>query len=257
MLLDEKQFFITQNLDTALRHLRDETKPVTLWVDAICINQNDDSEKSCQVRNMLHVYAEAKNVMIWLGPSRGCSDKGIEALRYLAHSTFRRPAPWLTENADRIREGLTEVLGRVWFKRIWVVQEAAVSQKATMICGYDSFSWTNEPVKIRRFMRMIKAAAISPQWEFANLSRIEMDEFLQLLELQLRHIERVRRESFQKSPDILDVAYDTRHRQCTDPRDRLYAVMGLVDSADSKMFVPDYNLPVGETFQHMLRSVEI
>ena len=61
-------FRITANLDTALRHLRHETQVRSLWIDAICINQKDNKEKSSQVNQMRHVYAKASRVLVWLGP---------------------------------------------------------------------------------------------------------------------------------------------------------------------------------------------
>ncbi|KAF2423735.1 heterokaryon incompatibility, partial [Tothia fuscella] len=59
---------ITANLFQALRMLRPSAKERRyLWVDAICINQADESEKSDQVWNMLHIYQTARKVMAWLG----------------------------------------------------------------------------------------------------------------------------------------------------------------------------------------------
>lgn len=50
-----------------LESLQDE--PKVYWIDAICINQQDDAEKSTQVQAMRDVYDQAKLVIAWLGPS--------------------------------------------------------------------------------------------------------------------------------------------------------------------------------------------
>ncbi|KAI9774770.1 MAG: hypothetical protein M1839_001637 [Geoglossum umbratile] len=64
---------VTQNVYAALRHIRPDLLPdvendTLLWIDAICINQTDDDEKSWQVQQMLHIYRNALNVLAWLGP---------------------------------------------------------------------------------------------------------------------------------------------------------------------------------------------
>lgn len=62
-----KTVLITPNCEKALRRLRHATKLVTLWVDAICINQRDLNERAKQVSLMGDVYRNAKEVVIWLG----------------------------------------------------------------------------------------------------------------------------------------------------------------------------------------------
>jgi hypothetical protein len=126
-----------------------------------------------------------------------------------------------------------------------------------MMCGIDSFQWENDPNQVLKFMQRIKYAAISPQWERAGLSQVNLDLFLQLLNLQMQHIERQRREILRPAPDILDIAYETRHRKATDPRDKLFAIMGLVDQSDESFFRPDYSLNIEEVFKELLDTIEI
>lgn len=57
---------ITPNLNIALRHIREQSKPVYLWVDALCINQEDDRERGHQVTLMGSVYRNAERVVIWV-----------------------------------------------------------------------------------------------------------------------------------------------------------------------------------------------
>ena len=58
---------IGQNLYKALRQLRSRHRRKLLWIDALCINQRDDLEKSLQVSNMANIYSKAWQVIIWLG----------------------------------------------------------------------------------------------------------------------------------------------------------------------------------------------
>ncbi|KAF2093351.1 HET-domain-containing protein, partial [Rhizodiscina lignyota] len=62
-----KKMLITENLWKALFHIRDRQQAQTLWVDAICIDQSNDEEKSVQVPLMSFIYSRAKEVLVWLG----------------------------------------------------------------------------------------------------------------------------------------------------------------------------------------------
>lgn len=63
----ERPFPITENLYEALLRLRDETASRVLWIDALCINQDDLKEKGHQVAQMGRLYREATRVVVWLG----------------------------------------------------------------------------------------------------------------------------------------------------------------------------------------------
>lgn len=64
---DGKQMVVTQNLHEALPFLRFEDRDRALWIDAICINQESEDEKSQQVGIMKQIYEKADKVIIWLG----------------------------------------------------------------------------------------------------------------------------------------------------------------------------------------------
>jgi Heterokaryon incompatibility protein (HET) len=67
------------NLEQALRHIRQQSSPVTIWADAICVNQSDEQEKIDQVKMMGRIYREA-TVLAWLGLAADDSDIAMEAL---------------------------------------------------------------------------------------------------------------------------------------------------------------------------------
>ncbi|KAF2679376.1 hypothetical protein K458DRAFT_394070 [Lentithecium fluviatile CBS 122367] len=73
---------IRKNLATALRYLRRKRESRVLWIDSLCINQDDAEERSRQVARMAEIYALAPRVVVWLGKS---SSGGQEALETLAH----------------------------------------------------------------------------------------------------------------------------------------------------------------------------
>ncbi|KIM99253.1 hypothetical protein OIDMADRAFT_97589, partial [Oidiodendron maius Zn] len=63
------QLPITENCEAALRCLRHHERPRVLWVDAICINQSSNEEKSVQVALMGRIYGQSARVLAWLGKS--------------------------------------------------------------------------------------------------------------------------------------------------------------------------------------------
>jgi len=74
-------FEATTNLVSALRHLRGSRAVKVLWVDAVCINQPDNEERSHQVRQMSSIYRRATEVIAWLGESENNSDDAMRLLR--------------------------------------------------------------------------------------------------------------------------------------------------------------------------------
>ena len=80
---------ITENLALALRRLRFKDRDRYLWVDAVCINQNDDTDKSRQVAMMSSIYKSARRVICWLGQADESISDAMETLKRLAASASR------------------------------------------------------------------------------------------------------------------------------------------------------------------------
>jgi hypothetical protein len=64
---DGQSFFVTQNLFRGLQGVRDPAMKLTIWVDALCINQTDSDERREQIQLMRAIYTSASEVLIWLG----------------------------------------------------------------------------------------------------------------------------------------------------------------------------------------------
>jgi Heterokaryon incompatibility protein (HET) len=77
----DKCLKVSTNLESALRHLRLTDKFRVLWIDAICIDQSDSSEKSRQVPMMSEIYGKAKSVCVWLGDEDASTPTAISFMR--------------------------------------------------------------------------------------------------------------------------------------------------------------------------------
>ncbi|KAK3367931.1 heterokaryon incompatibility protein-domain-containing protein, partial [Podospora didyma] len=128
--VDGCKLHVTANLHAALSHLRHCFLERILWVDAICINQDDNDEKGQQVQLMAKIYAKASRVVVWLGEAADSSDYALEAIRAAADEQLTN-FPIDEENRDTI---LT-LLERGWFERIWVLQEVAAARHILIKCG--------------------------------------------------------------------------------------------------------------------------
>ncbi|KAE9365706.1 hypothetical protein N431DRAFT_287711, partial [Stipitochalara longipes BDJ] len=84
-LVNGKSFSVTKNLGHALGSVFPllEEHDMYLWVDAICINQEDLDEKAIQIGLMKLIYDNASEVVAWLGPESKHSEKAMEALSEL------------------------------------------------------------------------------------------------------------------------------------------------------------------------------
>ncbi|EGR46993.1 uncharacterized protein TRIREDRAFT_109337 [Trichoderma reesei QM6a] len=83
-----QEYHVTKNAEDVMRRLRpsrpDDSR--NLWIDAICINQKDDAEKSVQVQLMFEVYANAERVNIWLGQGTDATALALQWLRWYSWS---------------------------------------------------------------------------------------------------------------------------------------------------------------------------
>ncbi|KAE9570677.1 hypothetical protein CGMCC3_g13187 [Colletotrichum fructicola] len=118
---------ITENLHAALLRLRDPALERVIWADAICINQDDLEEKGLQVQLMAEIFARASCVIVWLESVTGdclidgeLEAGGRQAMRALEAAASRSTeAPSIGEQ-DRL--AVEKLLGRPWFRRVWVVK---------------------------------------------------------------------------------------------------------------------------------------
>lgn len=142
---------ITSNLDIALRYFRDKYIEKTLWVDAVCINQNDNVEKGPQVQMMGEVYSKAAQVLVWLGPAADGSDE-----------LWERISQGFTEEEisdPTLQNSSLALMGRPWFTRIWVQQEIALAARdPTIRCGRHAMSWADWCLYMLRFLFALENA---------------------------------------------------------------------------------------------------
>jgi hypothetical protein len=106
---------VTENLYAALLHLRDRSLERILWIDAICINQENLKEQSQQVQLMAKIYSKAARILVWLGETADNSNTALERIRIAAENESLDSL-----NDTTIQQSILALLQRPWFRRIWV-----------------------------------------------------------------------------------------------------------------------------------------
>jgi hypothetical protein len=130
ILVDGCCINITFNLHAGLTHIREKDSNLVLWIDALCINQDDILERNRQVPLMRDIYMVAETVLVWLGSA--------------------------TENVDAsdAAELYQDIAARPYWTRVWVIQEFVLGAKVVIQCGHVRIPWDDFyatfPRKVRR-----------------------------------------------------------------------------------------------------------
>ena len=152
---------IPPNLLEALAVLRLQESVRTLWVDALCINQEDSEEKSVQIPMMSRIYRRAKKVCIWLGPDEhhGAAIQFIKS-EVLKLESFE--ALVQIEGASAGWSAIIDMLQREWFIRRWILQEILFARDSVVYYGSESILWQDFADAVSLFLKVqISTRAIS------------------------------------------------------------------------------------------------
>lgn len=254
---------ISRTLHAALRRLRNKSIIRAVWVDAVCINQNDLAERASQVRIMRDIYANATEVVVWLGEEEAGDESAFEELERInddqrvplwknGFGWFRGTAP--TSNrlstseffttTSKLRgvqyEHIVHLLCRGYFRRAWIVQELAMAKTAVLLYGEGNkqISWDMlANVVLNKLDRVVPQDILD--------SRV-----VQRSRKSIEAIERIRQHRVQSAGrPLFEVLLDTEQTQCSDVRDKIFAFLGLArDSLDNNGLEPDYEAQVAELF---------
>lgn len=212
--LDGQTFLITEALEIALRHIRLGHKLRTLWIDAICINQVDITERSSQVRIMRQIYSEASGVIVWLG---------VDDSSQRPH----RLTSWPTDDHPCVR------CRSSWWWRVWVIQEVVVARKNCITLHYGQSSWSWETLRGHNLVR--HSSDSNPD----NVKHTERVYYT---------IKRIRDAYLRNEPmSLLKLLMTFRDWDATDPRDKVYALLGLVTAPTNDILI-DYSKTVERVY---------
>ncbi|KAH9875470.1 hypothetical protein J1614_004962 [Plenodomus biglobosus] len=257
-------FSAIRNLALALQYIRDTGEDVVLWVDAVCINQDDIDERNSQVQLMGILYAEAERVLIWLGEADETTDELVDMLE--SDDTPITPGPDIEDFIAAHTVYAVELCRRLilfdiialrpWWQRVWTVQECVLPRNDPVFrCGLQTFSW-------ERFFEVFYASFLKAQAGFNSFEH-ERHEHIQELRKRKNQLSSglSEHEILQKIQAVSLLGNVRKHynapsgipiavcvapcleRQASVPHDYIYGFLGLVASEEKRQVTVDYRLP--------------
>jgi hypothetical protein len=276
------------NLASALRHLRDKDLVFTLWADAICIDQGNNDEKSEQVQLMAKIYKTASQVIVWLGPAGEGSDNAIDALTEIGreaerfhfdrtiYSKMSDPSIWEVDDPvdDRgvsMKSFLDKISGqssesgqgtfspvelealtkRLWWSRVWVLQEMLLASTATFACGYRRLPDTQFRLAIMAFFGFRHVSLQKDPVRNTNMTDYERSVGKSDVSIQSSWMLTMKPLIQDGTLLLFDLAMELYNGTCrftaTDPRDKIYGLLGIAGYLSNRLR-PDYNYNCADVY---------
>ncbi|KAI0469204.1 heterokaryon incompatibility protein-domain-containing protein [Xylaria cf. heliscus] len=252
---EEGDIPITASLDSALRRIRSSTASIFLWVDAICINQQNAIEKSIQIRQMGTIYQSAHRVLAWIGHEENNSHDAMETLHQVRRERGISPSQELPLRTDTDWNNVDALLSRSWFTRVWIVQELVLGSDVLVLCGGDEISWDDLFESIKECELQLNAN-LPDSKGIRILSNAGPAYALGFT----RHLFK----SGRSKTSFLDLLEAFSYTKSTKPCDKLFALLGLASDVDEEEFNPDYDSELGkvvrryaETFVKKGRALDL
>ncbi|GAW17406.1 hypothetical protein ANO14919_068630 [Xylariales sp. No.14919] len=148
---------IRKELALAFRYLRYPDKKRTIWVDSICIDQENPKERSHQVQMMSRIYTRAKKVCVWLGTDDDDSNTAIKFIKEEVLELKNFDTICSDKRYTNKWRALMMLMQRPWFSRRWMIQEISLARTAIMHCGAATIDWKDFAVAVELFVEVENA----------------------------------------------------------------------------------------------------
>jgi hypothetical protein len=279
ILIDGTATAVTKTLLQSLRNIRGVFGAVLIWVDALCINQQDTNEKNQQVQLMKEIYANAATVISWLGPRQRAFDVAFDMLQRILDASskygpdeFDAALKVEVQKPDSRRvffRGTAKERIRIfnWEARCWLIGKRNTKVDAWTLVA-QIFIHTRYWTRVWIFQECVLASNLIVM---AGKRKIDMNAitlWMSFLERRLaennlraqmfdssvdteyiRLILELRADAVGFNPSSISLIEKTACLRATDPRDHIFALTAI--SADNIM--PNYNEPTEETYTKFAR----
>ncbi|CAN9417170.1 unnamed protein product, partial [Alternaria alternata] len=222
-----------------------------IWIDFVCINQDDLDERNQQVKLMRAIYATADRVIVWLGNASG-AELALNLLYELRDLVLRTPeSPTLDEIQFSPRQhlrsdqwiALSKLLNHAYWTRTWIIQEIAAAQRVHVMYSRRYLQWeylaafamtfyTPDRENFTHFREMIATG-------LPLSSGISQIMYLATIRLQIQEGEALKLEQ------MIEKFHSCR---ASDPRDRIYGIQGITTANEAAQLLPDYRKSVEEVY---------
>jgi hypothetical protein len=228
IFLNDGRFLVRRNLYDALCHLGDKRRQL-LWIDAICIDQNNDRERGSQVAIMDYIYSRASAVILWLGipPIKAKSELHLDNMpmpypRHIQDQLYQ-------ERVAKEQDYESWILQNAYWTRLWIIQEVGLASKISVHIGGFDQSWdefVHDWMDNRRFKREVK---------------------------RLRALDNKRRDRHGPSNRLEVLLEDFKYAQCTEAKDKVYGFLGLAHDCQDGFIQVDYNKSLFDIYLDVIK----
>lgn len=263
--LNDKLFPVRQNCYEALRSLCPPADFRWLWIDAVCINQDDNQEKSFQVQRMGDIYKSASTVIVYLGTDSDDSYYLTSFVKDFANTCLKvsamiRPQTYLHENSDfeldysddslwraahdqlealsdtsliRLTTAFASFAHRAYWSRLWVVQELLLGKgRLVFVCGRSTFQFHEVQCLFHAMERLDDGKKSRPRFGSDDI----WDTFEGLVASSMgTTIYRIHYASDNSRIDLAGELFSLLRLECMDARDRIYGLLAVTDWLGEKL----------------------
>ncbi|KAK0619060.1 heterokaryon incompatibility protein-domain-containing protein [Immersiella caudata] len=255
--LENVEIPVALSLHGALAALRHPSRSLMIWIDALCIDQQNGAERTEQVHRMTDIYSNADTVAIWLGPEADDSDLATDILKRVASDDDPQALlSFLTKLSRRTLGTVVALFEREYWRRLWVVQEVFHAKDIMVYCGSSSLPWSdykrasdafvNNKAHISHFfpshVPQSDRRAVATHFGFAQVLTYQGPASLP----DLASITGL------GDASLLEVMRACRRKLSTEPRDKVFGLLGVLPPAIRDEFPVDYNLPVKEVYTNVV-----
>ncbi|KAI0020287.1 heterokaryon incompatibility protein-domain-containing protein [Xylariomycetidae sp. FL0641] len=250
---------IHYNLHEALPFLARRDSPRPLWIDAICINQSDQVEKSRTINIMNLIYSRAFEVWVWLGGISRCSAQAVAALPQMAHAMVDAgkcdkflhecsSSPGVPAENSPVWHAVVHLILHPWSSRLWVLQEVGLARRVRILHGDHEISIHALGATSRNIPTLFHADTIG------SLTGVAINSGLPWS---------VRQAIQEKSKErnwrffLRAISLWSKYHMCSEPRDRVFGIMGFFTEDERQQIGLDYDSSIGglyTKFSHFLLS---
>lgn len=248
IMVDSNLVTIRDNLWWALYYIRYENIPRFVWIDALCINQGDWAERNHQVAQMGSIYAQADEVIAWIGldQSFDCVDtrmafKTLEKLSSspdissFEYSLFR-------DFNSMFADGLFD---RSYWSRLWIIQEIVIADKLFVHCGSCKISWDKIATICEMSEKLLCGQGYEDEIALIGTSAYSLFQ---------------RRREYASATKLVDgyvrtlsqLVVEFSESECHDSRDKVFGILAICCSCCSKANVADYSMNIYEIFVRLI-----
>lgn len=244
-----------------LRRIRLPDRTRTVWIDALCINQNDIREKAQQVSFMGRIYKSSKGNLIYLGQGTKTLYQGLDDVQSIAKCSVE-----LTELSEASPVIISQFFGSAqtpydwsciekfynstWFRRLWIFQEAALAPKSACILGDTTIDFYLVAQAAALLLKLARASKFRPDVVESRGVRTSASLFQFLHEADRPKFE------VQQDTTMAALLRVASALDCSDPRDKVYAMLGLRQNSSESLhawLTPNYSRPVNEVLRDATR----